>query len=133
MDPLTTVLFQLWNGQLPLWVAFWVWGQGVYALLLGAYIAIYAGSFWLLASIREKFRADESFLASIIKYAAIAVNSIDTLGIIVITIFFTLAIWNCAPNTSWTGWTWLARGYVLVFWMFVLGGAYWLWLNRGGA
>ncbi|MCP5404780.1 MAG: hypothetical protein H6922_00945 [Pseudomonadaceae bacterium] len=131
MESLTQTVINLWNGNVPLWSAFWVWGQGVYALVLAAYLGMYKLSFEMLAPFRARFAEDTGLVAQALRLLGIVVNMADLLGLVVITGFFTVVIWRAAPNADWIGWTYAARAYMVVFWMFVGLGALWLWQNRG--
>lgn len=130
MEPLTQMIQLLWRGEVPLWSAFWLWGQGVYALVLAAYVAMYKLSFEMLAPFRVKLAEDAGWLAVAVRWLGMVVNVADILGILVITGFFTVVMWRAAPNTEWVGWTYAVRGYLLIFWLFVGLGAVWLWQNR---
>lgn len=132
MDPLQAAIGTLWRGELPLWVAFWVYAQGVYAVILASYIAMYKLSFDALAGVRERFALLDGWVAKVLGIFGSVVNAVDLAGIVVITGFFTIAVWRCAPNTDWMLWTWLARGYMVMFWVFVAVGVYALWQLRQG-
>lgn len=127
MEPLQGLIGILWRGELPLWVAFWVYGQGVYALLLAAYLAMYKLSFDMLAGVRAKMATMDGWLPTAVKGLATVVNVADFLGIFLITVVWTVMIWRAAPNTEWVGWTYLARGFVVAAWAFVVLGAALLW------
>lgn len=132
MDNLPQTLMNLWNGNTPLWVAFWVYGQGVYALILAAYLGMYKFAFDMLGDIPARLAKDTSPLATALKVAGTVVNVADALALLVITVFFTVAIWRCAPNTEYALATYAARGVMMAFWAFVVLGGVWLYQQRGG-
>lgn len=124
MDNLPQTLLSLWQGQQPLWVAFWVWGHGVYGLILAAFIAMYKYSFSMVGA-----TATETALGKVVLVLSRGVNIVDWSFVAIVTVFFSVAIWRCAPNAEWTWAGWLARGYILWFWAFVILGGY--LLGRG--
>jgi hypothetical protein len=130
MEPLQNLVGVLWRGELPLWVAFWVYGQGVYAVILAAYIAMYKLSFDLLAGVREKMAGMDPWLVVPVKVLATVVNIADALGFALITTVWFVMVWRSAVNTDWVGWTFLARGFVVMVAVLLGLGAVVLWKAR---
>lgn len=126
MENLPQTLIALWQGKQPLWVAFWVWGHGVYGLLLGAFIAMYKLSFDAFKNVEF----GNSFSSKMLQILGSVVNAVDWSFVIMATIFFSVSIWRSAPNTDWVWAGWLARGYIIWFWMFILLGSYLLIKGR---
>jgi hypothetical protein len=85
-------------GERPLWKAFWVLFGGGYVLLLvinGAMLGAFHGS--------VVFEALRTSLALL--FVAFVLTSLA-------------AVWRCAKNVGWPGWTWIAR-IVMIYVMFV--------------
>lgn len=130
MEPLQNLVGVLWRGELPLWVAFWVYGQGVYAVILAAYIAMYKLSFDALGGVRERMAEMGGGLPKAVGILGTMVNVADAIGLALITLVWAVMIWRAAPNTDWVGWTLLARGFVLAAGVLLVLGAVVLWKVR---
>jgi hypothetical protein len=89
-----------------------VYGQGVYAVFLAAYLVLYVLGFTALGMLTED--APETFFSNIAGILSLAINVADGLAVIAATVLWGVMIWRAAPNTSWKGWTLLARTFVLV-------------------
>ena len=127
MDGIAAAIGQLWQGKAPLWVAFWVYGQGVYALVLAAYFTMYKFGFEFFAPLREKL-ASAGVLGQVVQGLAGLVNVVDGLGLLFFSVLWFVAIWRCAPNTDWVVWTWAARGFVVAVGVLLVAGG-WIWLR----
>ena len=124
MDPIAKALISLWQGQQPLWVAFWVYGHFVYGLMLGAFIAMYKLSFDALRPIAENPELKGTWAAKLAGILGTVVNVVDWSAVALATIFVAVIIWRSAPNTELALWGYLARAYVVLFFVFVLCGVY---------
>jgi hypothetical protein len=82
----------LWQGNRPLWEAFWVFGVGIPLVIKGV----------LLAFIRFS--------------GAPAGAAITTLGtaLVLDLVFALVSVWRCSPNTSRKTWSYMARGWVIL-------------------
>lgn len=118
MENLPQTLISLWQGKQPLWVAFWVYGHGVYGLLLGAFIVMYKYSFAAVSG-----TPTDSLLGKTVLLLSRGVNIVDWSFIAIATVFFSVAIWRCAPNATLPLVGFLARAYIVWFWLFVFLGA----------
>lgn len=128
MEPLEKLVKTLWRGKLPLWVAFWVYGQGLAALLYGAYISMYVLTFQAMAGVKVKMEALDSWVVPVFKAMALVINVADAMGLALITVVWGVMVWRAAPNCSWVGWTWLARAFVAMCGVSVALGFYILWM-----
>ena len=122
LDPFARTILSLYRGKQPLWVAFWVYGHAIYGVILAAFIAMYKLSFEALGNLQDSSPFQEGVLAQALKICASIVNIVDWTSVVVITCFFWISIWRCAPNANWPGWTLIARGYLLVFSTFIILG-----------
>ena len=127
-DPLQTAIVNAWNGNIPLWVAFWVYGHMVYGLFLGAFIAMYKLSFDALKGVNTA--AAPKPLRVLTGVLGAIVNVVDWLSVTLATVFVAVVIWRAAPNTDFALWGLLARGYVVLFFMFIAAGLATLWCAR---
>lgn len=118
METLPQTLVSLWQGKQPLWIAFWVYGHGVYGLLLGAFIVMYKYSFSMVSG-----TPTDSTLGKIVVFLSRGVNIVDWSFIAIATVFFSVAIWRSAPNATLPAVGFLARAYIAWFWLFVFLGA----------
>ncbi len=95
------------GGREPLWKAFWL----IY--ILG----------WIL------FPLGLTAVFVILGFIGVPV-SIWQLVIVILVVLVawlflsSVAVWRCAPNTGWVGWTYLARAFVLLYLVIIIAGAF---------
>jgi len=82
----------LWQGNRPLWEAFWVFGVGTTLAIKGV----------LLAFLR--FSGGPAGAAITILGGALVLD----------LVFALVSVWRCSPNTSRKTWFYLARGWVIL-------------------
>lgn len=126
MEAVQAFILQLWRGEAPLWVAFWVYGQGIYAVLMATYFAMYKFGMEILAPLREKLAESTSPLVPVVQGLATMVNVVDAVAFGLFTMLWFVAVWRCAPNTDWVVWEYAARTFVLGVGLLLVLGA-WIW------
>ena len=82
----------LWQGNRPLWEAFWVFGVGIPLVIKGL----------LLAFIR--FSGAPAGAAITILGAALVLE----------LVFALVSVWRCSPNTSRKTWFFMVRGWAIL-------------------
>jgi len=82
----------LWQGNRPLWEAFWVFGVGTTLAIKGV----------LLALIRFSGAP-----------AGAAITILGT-ALVLDQLFALVSVWRCSPNTSRKTWFYMARGWVIL-------------------
>ncbi|PIZ31952.1 MAG: hypothetical protein COY40_00575 [Alphaproteobacteria bacterium CG_4_10_14_0_8_um_filter_53_9] len=127
MEGIVGFVTALWTGKAPLWVAFWVYGQGIYALIMAAYFTMYKFGFEILAPVQAKL-AGADVLGKVVQGGAAVVNVVDAVAFGLFTLLWFVAIWRCAPNTDYVMATYAARGFVVLVGAVLLCGA-WIWVK----
>ncbi|HEX2858636.1 MAG TPA: hypothetical protein VHP58_00300 [Alphaproteobacteria bacterium] len=131
-EPLQNIVLTLWRGDLPLWVAFWVYGQGVYAIILASYLAMYKISYDMLAGVRDHMAQMGGWVPKAIGVLGTFVNVADALGLALITLVWFVMVWRAAPNTDYVIFTYLARAFVVATAALLVLGAYVLYQTYRG-
>ncbi len=130
MDALATTILNLWQGKLPLWVAFWVYAHVVYGVLFAAFHIAGEATKSQLAKLTAN--AENGLLVQFVQYGGQFLMLLDKMALALITVVALVGIWRCAPNTTWLGWTLLAKAYVIFFVLFMLACVLLALKNRGG-
>lgn len=118
MDPIAQTVLNLWQGKLPLWVAFWVYAHVVYGVLFAAFHI--AGEATKSQLEKLTATAGEGPFVQFVTYGGQFLMLLDKIALTLITVVALVGIWRCAPNTDWFGWTILSRAYVIFFILFII-------------
>ncbi|MBW1846715.1 MAG: hypothetical protein JRI53_00125 [Deltaproteobacteria bacterium] len=106
------LLIEFWQGQRPLWQAFWllfVLGQ-ILILLISAFI------FWVF--IEGPFQNIFSVEVSVIPSGMVWLTFI---------LYASLSVWRCAKITKMAVWTWSSRIFIIAYLIRQVYGVYEVW------
>ena len=88
MNPLHRIILDAWEGQTKLWMVYWIYGVLAGFLLQSLYVAVHDTNVVFIAAVLLIYLAWFIWLA--------------------------VALWRCADNCDWRGWSLIVRGLVIL-------------------
>jgi hypothetical protein len=102
-----------WQGEELLWKVFWGWFLGGHGVILGCSIG-----FMIIAMILGFAFSPTSLNAGVVGLASGAILLV--LIIVPYSFWISVSLWRCAPNCLSKKWSYVARGFVVIYGISIL-------------